>query len=232
MKAALQRSWKSTEGNPSPPFPILSDGPFKSLAQKCLPVKLCRKGYWLITQGDRVDCLYIVREGRMMLTRMSSSGKEVILGFAGPGQFFGEVPLLNGGEAPFNALAIQPTALLVVRRRAFATVLEDPDSARALLEVLADRCHSAWEQVELLGCGSLAERLNAALLMLCREHGVRTSEGIEIPVNQSQLASMVGVTRESLNRQIRELREDTVLRVRKGPHHTSVIVKKPERLFQ
>lgn len=213
------------------PRPGLSDGPFKTLAHSCLPVKFCRKGYWLVTQGDPVDCLYIVQEGRIMLTRMSSSGKEVILGFAGPGQFFGEVSLLNGGESSFNALAIQPTALLVVRRRAFASVLEDPDSARSLLEVLAGRCQSAWEQVELLGCCSLSERLNAALLMLCREHGVRTSEGIEIPVNQSQLASMVGVTRESLNRQIRELREKTVLRIKKGPHHTSVIVRAPEQLF-
>ncbi len=168
----------------------------------------------------------------MMLTRMSSSGKEVILDFVGPGQFFGDVPLLNGGESPFNALAIQPTALLVVRRLAFTTVLEDPAAARDLMVVLAGRCRSAWEQVELLGCGSLSERLNAALLRLCREHGVRTSEGIEIPVNQSQLASMVGVTRESLNRQIRDLRERTVLQIKKGPHRTSVIVKEPDQLFQ
>jgi len=234
MTLAAQNTWGAVR-TPDPPAPsrsIPSGSPFESLAHRCLPVKVCRKGTWLITQGDHMDCLYLVQEGRVMLTRMSQSGREAVLDFAGPGDFFGEVALLNGGEAPFNALALEQTVLVVVRSVDFSAVLRDPRSAQSLLRVVAGRCHNAWEQIEIMGCSSLAERLETAILKLCRQFGVRTSDGIEIPINQSQLAGMVGVTRESLNRQMRKLRKASLVKVKKVSDRNFLVVLSPEKLFR
>src|SRR5512136_3446319 len=84
-----------------------SGSPFQGLADRCLPVKICKKGTGIFTQGDVLENLYIVQEGAVLLTRLSASGKETVLGFTGPGEYFGDVPLLNGNIAHFNALALQ-----------------------------------------------------------------------------------------------------------------------------
>ncbi len=167
-----------------------------------------------------------------MLTRMSHSGREAVLDFAAAGDFFGEVALLNGGEAPYNALALERTVLMVIRKVDFASVIKDPGAAESLLRIMARRCHAAWEQVEIMGCIGLAERLDTVILKLCRQIGVRTTEGVEIPINQSQLAGMVGVTRESLNRQMRKLRRGSVVRVKKASDRTFLVVLAPEKLFR
>lgn len=234
MTVAAQNSWGALRlpTTPSPTHPISADGLFELLAHRCLPVKVCPRGTWVMTQGDRVDHLYLVQEGRVMLTRLSHSGREAVLDFVGAGQFFGEVALLNGGEASLNALTLERTVLTVVRGSDFASVLRDPDAAHSLLRILAGRCHAAWEQVEIMGCSGLAERLETVILKLCHQCGVRTRDGVEIPINQSQLAGMVGVTRESLNRQMRKLRKAGIVRVKKVSDRTFLVVLAPEKLFR
>ncbi|MBM3789941.1 MAG: cyclic nucleotide-binding domain-containing protein, partial [Acidobacteria bacterium] len=142
---------------PSPPDLITRIG------QRCIPLRVIRKGDWVFTQGQRIDCLYIIRDGSILMTRLSASGRETILGFAGPADSFGTVPLLNGGHAPFNARAVRKTTLLVVRKVDFNRLLEDPAVSRSLLTALAHRCTEAWDQIEVLGSGSIRERLHLVL---------------------------------------------------------------------
>jgi CRP-like cAMP-binding protein len=184
-----------------------------------------------VTQGDTLKGLYIVQDGKVLLTRLSVGGKETILGFAGPGGFFGDVPLLRGSAAPFNALAIQRTVLLVVGKREFDRMLEDASSSRALMTVLAGRCDDAWAQIEALGSGCLEDRIRGMLHWLCDRMGVWTPEGVEITMNQGQLAQMVGATRESLNRQLRVLKREGILKVRAGGRaSSSLLIPDPGRL--
>jgi len=204
--------------------------PFLSLADRCLPVKTCKKGEWVLTQGDTLDGLYIVQEGRIMLTRLSCSGRETIIEFVGPGEFFGEVPLLNGGIAPYNAMALQPTVFLVVRKHEFKQLLDDPEACRALIDVLARRCSDAWTQIEVMGNSLLEEKVRIMLEWLVHRMGVPTSEGIQLRVSQSQLAKMIGCSRESLNRQLSVFKSQGLIRVRGKYPQTSLLVLAPERL--
>jgi CRP-like cAMP-binding protein len=184
-----------------------------------------------VTQGDALNRLYIVQDGKVLLTRLSAGGKETILGFAGPGGFFGDVPLIRGSAAPFNALAIQRSVLLVVGKSEFDRLLEDASTSRALIAALAGRCDDAWAQIEALGSGCLEERIRGMLHWLCERMGIRTPEGVEIPMNQGQLAQMVGASRESLNRQLRVLKRQGILKVRAGGRAcSSLLIPDPERL--
>ncbi len=205
-------------------------GPFISLADRCLPVKTCKKGEWVLTQGDTLDGLYIVQEGRIMLTRLSCSGRETIIEFVGPGEFFGDVPLLNGGSAPFNALALQATVLLVVRKSEFRQLLEDPVACRSLIDVLVRRCNDAWTQIEVLGNSLLEEKVRIMLDWLIHRMGVQTPEGIQIKMSQSQLAKMVGCSRESLNRQLSIFKSQGLIKIKGKYPQTSLIILAPERL--
>jgi CRP/FNR family transcriptional regulator len=161
---------------------------------------------------------------------LSASGKETILGFIGPGEFFGEVALLSGNVAPFNALALQRTALLVLRKAEFYALLKDPGTCRSMISVMSSRCNDAWAQIEALGSGFLEEKLRVMLSWLGSRLGVRTSKGIEIRMNQRQLAQMVGVSRESLNRQLSTLKEEGVIEVCREQRPCSILITAPGKL--
>lgn len=209
----------------APPVPFGPGSPFAGLFGRPVPVKSFLPGTWITTQGESTDCLYVVQEGCVMLTRLSAHGRETTLGFARPGDFFGEIALLDGADAPYNALAVERTVLLTVRADQLKWLLNDPVACRALLEVLARRCREAWTHIEVLGEGSLKDKTRRMLSQLCSKIGVRTTEGIEIRMKQSDLARMLGASRESLNRQLRLLKDEGILRVRTRNRRTTLILR-------
>lgn len=208
--------------------PLGPGTPFELLRDRPLNVKVFRPGSWIMMQGDAADCLYIVQEGQVALTRLSPQGRETTIGFALPGDFFGEVGLLDGGEVPYNALAVERTVLLAVRADQFRVLLNDPRSCRALLETVSRRCRDAWSHIEVLGGGALRDKIREMLPRLCSSIGVETSDGVEIQVGQGELAKMLGSSRESLNRQLRSLREDGTLQVRVRNRRTTLILRRTD----
>jgi CRP-like cAMP-binding protein len=204
--------------------------PLPGLANRCLPVKSCKKGAWILTQGDPLDALYILQEGSILLTRLSASGRETIIGFVAPGEFFGDVPLLDGNVASFNALALQASTLLVVRKSDFYLLLEDATACRSLMGVLARRCNDAWIQIEILGNSLLEDKVRIMLYWLSKRIGVQTPDGIQIRLSQSQLAKIAGSSRESLNRRLGVLKESGIIRIRGKYPQTSLLIVDPDRL--
>jgi CRP/FNR family transcriptional regulator len=200
------------------------------LANRCLPVRSFKKGAWILTQGDPLDALYILQEGSILLTRLSASGRETIIGFVAPGEYFGDVPLLDGHIASFNALALQASALLVVRKSDFNLLLEDAAACRSLMGVLARRCNDAWTQIEILGNSLLEDKVRIMLNWLIKRIGVQTPEGTQIRISQSQLAKMVGSSRESLNRRLGILKEEGIIRIKGKYPQTSLLIVDPDRL--
>lgn len=207
-------------------------GPFMGLSDRCLPVKTFKKGDWILTQGDALEGLFLVQEGRILLTRLSASGSETIIGLIGPGEFFGDVPLLDDDVAPFNALAMQTAVLLVVRRTEFKPLLDDAAACQALIKVLVRRCTDAWTQIEILGNSLLDEKVRVMLDWLSKRIGVQTPEGIQIRMSQTQLARMVGSSRESLNRQLRVLKSEGLIRVKGKYPQISLLIVAPEKLLR
>ncbi len=202
--------------------------PWKNLG---LPVKQCEKGNWIITQGDKVASLYILREGAVLLTRLSADCRETILGILGPGDYFGDLPLLNDGIASFNALAIQRTVLLMMREVMFRRLLDDRAACHFLITGLAARCDDAWTQMEALGYTRVRDRIQVLLAWLCAKIGVRTHEGVKINLNQAQLAQMVGTTRESVNRVVQDLKRKGILEAsRNSGRREALHILAPDRL--
>lgn len=203
---------------------------FPGFMERCLPVKTFKKGGWIFTQGDVLDGLYVVQEGRVLLTRLSASGRETIIDMIGPGEFFGDVSLLDGEIASFNALAVQSTVLLVVRKPEFRTMLGNPSACRYLVDVLARRCNDAWTQIEILGNSLLEEKVRIMLTWLAKKIGIATPEGVCIRMSQGQLAKIVGSSRESLNRQLGILKDEGTIRIKGKYPQISLLIVAPHRL--
>ncbi len=83
-----------------------------------------RKGTVLLRQGDPSESMFVVATGRVRLT-LGSGAEMREIGVMGPGDFFGELSLLSGGERSATAEAIEDSRLLVVGRDAFSMLLQD-----------------------------------------------------------------------------------------------------------
>src|SRR5678815_4113413 len=94
----------------------------------------------VMTGGDPTDSLYIVLSGRLKVMMSDAEGKETILAILGPGEFFGEMGLIDDAPRSASVVAIEPCELLAVTRRAFRQCLaENSDLAMAVMRVLVRR---------------------------------------------------------------------------------------------
>ncbi len=199
--------------------------------KSCTQLKVKRNTV-ICTQGSRLSCLYMIKQGEILLTRLSPDGRETLISILGPGEFFGESALLSGTPVTFSAGATRRSVLLQLPDRKFKVLLEDPQCCRTLLEAIAKRCDDAWTQMEVLGCTHVRDKVRSGLLWLSGRIGVETREGVRIDLNQTQLARMVGCARETLSREVSELRRLRAIDVRHSNGRKSLFVVDPEGLSQ
>ena len=165
-----------------------------------------RPGTVIFQQGDPGDSLHIVVEGSIRIVVLSASGVEATVALLGPGECVGDLALLDGRPRSASAIAARPTKTLVVTREAFRRWLgERPLAALALLETLSLRVRRTDEALADLAFLDLRQRLAKRLLDLAArypEEGGPSADGVRIRITQAELASMLGVSRESVNKQL------------------------------
>jgi CRP/FNR family transcriptional regulator, cyclic AMP receptor protein len=230
---------------PTPiPFPLPSLGTFEQHPQSvlfdymeqrfgdtCSELKIKRNAL-ICNQGAKLSCLYLIKEGEVLLTRVSPDGRETLISILGPGEFFGEGSLLSGTPITFSASATRLSTLLQLPERKFKLLLEDPQVCHSLLQSISRRCDDAWTQMEVLGCTHVRDKVRSGLLWLSDRIGVETRDGVRIDMNQTQLARMVGCARETLSREVSELRRIRAIDVRNSNGRKSLFVVNPDELSQ
>ncbi len=198
-------------------------------------VKRYAAGDMVFAEGDAGDGLYGVLAGQIAITADSSQGRELILNLCGPGSFFGEVALLDGHGRSANAVAKAPTMLLFIGRRDFMPYLErNPKIAIRLLALLCERLRVSTERFEDSMFLGVSARLAKRLLSLIDVHG--SADGgadarIGLKLSQGELARILGVSREIVNRQLSEWRDAGIILTR-GGHITINDRRALERLLE
>lgn len=171
-------------------------------------VRSYASGDVIFREGDRGDSLHIVIEGSVRIAVLSSAGAEAAVALLGPGEFVGDLALLDGLPRSASAIASQATKTLVVTRSAFLRWLtERPPAALALLETLSLRVRRTDEALADLAFVSLPQRLAKRLLSLASGNpevlAADPQDGaVRLRITQADLASMLGVSRESVNKQL------------------------------
>jgi CRP/FNR family cyclic AMP-dependent transcriptional regulator len=176
-------------------------------------------GQPVFMKGDPGTAMMAVLSGRIRICAYSADGREVILNVISPGEVFGEIALIDGGERTADAFAMEPTELLSLSRRDFLPYLErNPTVCIKLLMILCQRLRSTSEQLEDFNFLDLRCRLAKRLLYLSALHGQATAKGIHIAVRLPQhlLASMIGTSREAVNKQLRIWEEEGLIDVGRG----------------
>jgi CRP-like cAMP-binding protein len=174
-----------------------------------------RKGAVLFRKDDRGSTLYAVCEGAVRISVPSQQGQDAIFNIVSQGEIFGEIALLDGGNRTADAVAIEDCELMLIERREFIPLLRaNPDVAVHLIEILCSRLRRTSEQVEDIVFRDLPGRLAKALLELHRRAGESPTNGIRI--TQRELSQMIGVSRESVNKQLRSWERRKWLKIERG----------------
>lgn len=171
----------------------------------------------VVGQEERGDALYVLARGRVKVVLYGESGREIILRvFRRPGDFFGEMSLLDGQPRSATVIAAEPSALLVLSRDAFREHLRR--SAGTALAVLAELSRRLREADAVIGNLALLDvygRLARALRDLARTEGEESEEGVvvrDLPTQQ-ELAGLIGTSRETVSRAFAELSRRGLVRL-------------------
>jgi len=178
-----------------------------------------RRGSMLFQQGDEGDALYGVVDGLIRICIAGESGKELTLGLMEPGDIFGEIALLDGLPRSADAYAAEDSTLLVIDRMQFLPMLERGGRlARHVIELLCERLRENTERLGEHAFLNLGARLARKLQALAIAHGRRNNGvvTIEVKLSQTELAQMLGVTREAVNKQLREWKKDGLVDMQDG----------------
>ncbi len=171
-------------------------------------------------KGDPGDTMMIVVSGRMKITTTSMDGSEMIINTILPGEVVGEIALLDGQERTADAVTAEETEALVIRRDDFALLLKDSaDLCLSVIDLLCDKLRRSTELAEESVFLELSERLFKRLQTYAEASSSADSAGelrIDHGLSQQGLADELGVTRESVNRQLAEWRDMGLVKVGRG----------------
>src|ERR1700692_4281894 len=162
-----------------------------------------KRGATIFSKGDPGNSLVAVVSGTVKISISSPDGRSAILNLIGPGEIFGEVAVLDGLARTADATANTNCEIYVIDRRDFLPfVRSQPALAMKFIELLCTRLRWTSDQVEEVILQDLPGRLASALLRLTERHKVAQG-GRTIAVTQQEISEMVGMTRESINKQLR-----------------------------
>jgi CRP/FNR family cyclic AMP-dependent transcriptional regulator len=162
-----------------------------------------KRGTTIYSKGDPGNSLYVVISGTAKMSISSPDGRSAILNLIGPGEIFGEIALLDGGERTADATANTNCEVFIIDRREFIPfVRSQPALAMKFIELLCARLRWTSDQVEQVILQNLPGRLASALIRLTERHKAAQG-GRTIAVTQQEISEMVGMSRESINKQLR-----------------------------
>ena len=167
----------------------------------------------ILFEDDPGDALFVVATGQVKVVLIGEDGREVILSVMGPGEFFGEMSLLDDEPRSAHVIAMEDSSLAVLRREDFESILTaTPQIALALLRELSRRLRRADEKVGSLVLLDVQGRVARLLLDMAGEEG---GERITRRLTHHTIAQMIGSSRETVSRTMRDLTDKGLIAVQR-----------------
>ncbi len=192
-----------------PLFQSLEDEDIEDLAPS-IRVQSLKQGQTLFYKGDEGTALYIIKKGAIKIVLPSKIGDEIIVAIFTKNDFFGEMALLDEEPRSANAIALEPTEVLVLNRNNFLSFLQTNRNAiKSILSALSKRLRQTDEFLGDTHFLTVSARLAKKLVELAEIYGSKKEDIIKIDFNftQKELGDMIGATRESTNKELKILRD-------------------------
>lgn len=186
----------------SPLFAGASTDALASIAAEVVPREF-GKGVIVVSEGEEAETCYVMVSGSAKVYVSSPHGQELVLATLRPPDAFGVLALLDGGSRSASVEILEPSTLLAFARSTFAALIErDPGVAMPILVSMGRLVRKLTSQAADLVFLDLEGRVAKLLVSMAEQDGPTTSEGpirLDLGVTQSDLAAMVGGSRQSVN---------------------------------
>jgi CRP/FNR family transcriptional regulator, cyclic AMP receptor protein len=197
-------------------FPLFADLDDRELSAIAAVAKTRRyaKDDVVFHADESGDVFCLIREGQVKVTMISPEGKEIILSLLDPGDFFGEMALLDDEPRSATVVATEPLELITIWRSDFLQILsENFDITKKVLAEISRRLRTASNRIESLATMDVYGRLARFFLDLAKDQGKMLDNGyvaVTRPTHQS-IANMIGTSRETVSRLIHDLMRQNLL---------------------
>lgn len=168
----------------------------------------------LFEYGDEGDTMYIVQQGRIEISILSTAGRKITLNQIPEGHCFGEISMVDRLKRTASAIAIEPSVVLPVSRSTFLKATQTcPQLAINLAEILCERLR--WVSASVEEYALFAIDLRLARRMLSMQASFAGANG-DVKATQNDLAEYIGATRESTNKILMRWKLDGVISLKRG----------------
>jgi len=165
----------------------------------------------LFHEGDAGSEFYFLASGRVKLFRSTADGKEAVIRFIEPGEYFAEILLQLKGRYPVSAIAIEPCELLALDAQKILSHLEQhPDIAMVFIGALSQRIKYLLGMIEQLTLADIRQRFLNYLGVL---QDKSPAGSIELPAAKGEIALLLGTTPETFSRLLKKLSTEKIIRV-------------------
>lgn len=190
-----------------PLFRRVSEGDLEELATHLIERRF-PKNATVVEEGLPGDYMYVIREGRVKVTKASEDGREKIMNFLETGAFFGDMALLGNETRSASVKTLEESLLLALSRRDFIDLLrQSPDLSLAVIEELANRLRETNEQARSLSFQGVEERTRSLFERIARPDARAAGRRMTPALTHQQIADMVGTSRETVTRAVKQLKE-------------------------
>ena len=162
------------------------------------------RGEQVVRAGETADAFLIMLTGRAKVTNFDEEGREVILAWLGPGEFFGEMGLIDDSPRSANVIAVENCELMVLGKQEFQRCMQDNfQVAQKLMQILVRRLREADRHIESLALLDVYGRVARLLLDMSEEEGGRRV--VRQKMSKQDMARMIGASREMVSKVMRDL---------------------------
>lgn len=167
------------------------------------------KGEMVYEMGDTGKMLYVLYTGRVKVFRLNISGKEQISRVVEPGEFIGELALFSALPLTDYAEALERTTMCTLDGARFKTLLQKyPEIGFKIMDVMSRRLEGLEDTIEAINLKSVKQRLAQKLLEMSTG-----ADEFSLPLSKGDLASMLGMSQETLSRALANLQNEGLITV-------------------
>lgn len=211
-------------------FRDLNDQEMDKIVQISLS-RVWKKNSYIFLQGEPLDNVYFVDEGKVKIYKSDVNGREQIVSILKKGEMFPHVGFFRKGSYPANAEVLEKAMLVVVPIAKFENVLiENPELCIKVFRVLGEKIVDLQNRLEEQILNNTYEQIIKLLIRLGEKHGTANEDGTVTLINEftnKDLANMIGTTRETVSRTLTKMKKEELIEM---DEHGNMILN-PETLM-
>jgi CRP/FNR family transcriptional regulator len=209
-------------------FNTLAADDLKEIANYLTPGTYSKKEF-IFSEGDPSEWLYIVKKGKVKITKLSNEGKELIIEIIPPNEMFGGIAVVRGFPYPANAVAMEDSEVLKMSRKNLLSIMDRfPNLMYCMAMNIGDRIKGTHETLKNIALEKVEARIASLLIKLSEKSGEKSAEGlvINMKLTKQDIAEMVGTTVETSIRTMSKLTKAGLVAAKSG----KIIIRDLEKL--